>query len=63
MKEYMLLIRNRIDHQVGAYMSLPHSRASANSPLSYLEALADANSLDTPEIVGPVHLEISDPGR
>jgi hypothetical protein len=48
---------------LGAYMSLPHSRSSANSPLSYLEALAEANSLDTPEIVGPVHLEVTDPGR
>ena len=27
---------------------------------NYLEALADANSLDTPDIVGPVHLELTE---
>jgi hypothetical protein len=31
--------------------------------VSYLEALADANTLDTPENVGPVRLELNEPGR
>ena len=43
---------------LGVYMSLPH--ANPNSPQSYIEALAEARPLDTPEIVGPAHL---DPGR
>jgi len=45
---------------LGVYMSLPHTKASPNSPISYLEALADANTLDTPEIVGPVRLDLSE---
>jgi hypothetical protein len=45
---------------LGLYMSIPHRQAAPNSPLSYLEALADANSLDTPEIVGPVRLDLSE---
>jgi hypothetical protein len=30
---------------------------------SYIEALAEANTLETPEIVGQVGVEISEPGR
>jgi hypothetical protein len=41
---------------LGIYTSLP--RSSPPAPQSYLEALAEANSLDTPEIVGPVRLDI-----
>jgi hypothetical protein len=40
---------------LGAYMSIPHS--NPNSPQSYLEALAESRPLDTPEIVGPAHLD------
>ena len=46
---------------LGLVMSRPHSQAVPNSPISYLEALADADSLDTPEIVGPVRLDLSEP--
>jgi len=47
---------------LGVYMSLPHMRAlsAPQVQVSYLEALADANTLDTPEIVGPVRLDLSD---
>jgi hypothetical protein len=31
--------------------------------VGYLEALAEANSLDTPEIVGPATLDLNDQGR
>jgi hypothetical protein len=43
---------------LGVYMSMPHSTQPQN-PQSYLEALADANanSIDTPEIIG--HLDFS----
>jgi len=47
---------------LGVYMSIPRANSSAYSQ-SYLEALADANTLDTPEYVAPVRLELSDPGR
>lgn len=43
---------------LGVYMSVP--RSDVYSPQSYIEALAEANPLDTPEIVGPVHLELSE---
>ncbi len=46
---------------IGVYVSLP--RATPASEVSYLEALADANTLDTPENVGPVRLELNEPGR
>jgi len=46
---------------LGVYMAIP--RSTPYSPQSYIEALAEANPLDTPDIVGPVHLELSDPGR
>jgi hypothetical protein len=44
---------------LGVYMSIPRSNPAAHYSQSYLEALADANDLDTPEIVGPVRLELS----
>jgi hypothetical protein len=47
---------------LGAYMSIPRANPNYYSQ-SYIEALAEANTLDAPEIVGPVHLDISDPGR
>ena len=42
---------------LGVYMAVP--RASAQFPQTYIEALADANSLDTPEIVGPVTIDLT----
>ena len=49
---------------LGVYMSIPHS-SSFSYTQSYLEALADANTLDldTPDYVSPVRLELSDTGR
>ena len=46
---------------LGVYLSIPRSYASYSQ--SYLEALADANTLDTPDYVAPVRLELSDSGR
>jgi len=46
---------------LGVYMSIPH--ANAYSPDTYVEALAEANPLETPDIVEPVHPEIVEPGR
>ncbi len=46
---------------IGVYVSLP--RSTPVSGVSYLEALADANALDTPEIVGPVRLDLNESGR
>lgn len=46
---------------LGVYMSIP--RSNSYSSQSYIEALAEANPLDTPDIVGPVHLELADSGR
>jgi hypothetical protein len=46
---------------LGVYMALPH-RASPNPSnyASYVEALADANTIETPDIVAPVRLDLSD---
>ncbi len=46
---------------LGVYMSMPH--ANAPYPQSYIEALAEANALDTPDIVGPVNMDLSSPGH
>jgi len=47
---------------LGVYMSMPHNNpAYANQ--SYIEALADANPVDAPEIVGPVRLDPGDLGK
>jgi hypothetical protein len=46
---------------IGVYVSLP--RATPASEVNYLEALAEANALDTPDNVGPVRLELNEPGR
>jgi len=43
---------------LGVYMSIPRSNPGVY-PESYIEALADANPLDTPDIVGPVRLELN----
>ena len=42
---------------LGVYMAVP--RSSAQLPQTYIEALADANTLDTPEIVGPVTIDLT----
>ena len=46
---------------LGVYMSIP--RANGYMSQSYIEALAEANALDAPDIVGPVHLEPAPPAR
>jgi hypothetical protein len=54
---------------LGVYLYLPTNTATRAGAYqqNYLEALADANSLDTPDIVGPVRLELTEetrqPGR
>jgi hypothetical protein len=46
---------------LGVYMALPQSAPSnAASYATYVEALADANAIDTPDIVAPVHLDLSE---
>jgi len=47
---------------LGVYMAIPAK--APNYPVSYLQALADANTLDTPDYVaGPVRLDLTNPGR
>ena len=47
---------------LGIYMALPHGVPSnAAYYASYVEALADANAIETPEIVAPVRLDLSEP--
>jgi hypothetical protein len=48
---------------LSVYMSMPRTKNSSAYPVSYVEALADATALDTPDTVGPVRLDLSDPGR
>jgi len=45
---------------LGVYMSMPSPN---NYSQSYIEALADAKTLDAPEIAGVVHLDPADQGR
>ncbi|HYW45142.1 MAG TPA: hypothetical protein VE959_19930 [Bryobacteraceae bacterium] len=47
---------------LSVYMAIPHSNPNYYSQ-SYIEALAEANPLEAPDSVGPVHLELTDPGR
>jgi hypothetical protein len=47
---------------LGVYMAIPRNSQSY-APQSYLEALADAQPLDTPDNVGTVALDLSDPGK
>jgi hypothetical protein len=47
---------------LGVYMAIPH-HSSATGGQSYIEALAEANALDAPDIVGPVHLDPAETGR
>lgn len=47
---------------LGVYMALPHSTGSNTAYYAtYVEALADDNAIDTPDIVAPVHLDLSEP--
>ena len=47
---------------LGVYTALPRGAASNPSHYaSYVEALADANTIETPDIVAPVRLDLSDP--
>ena len=41
---------------LGLYMSIPRSTPYSQT---YIEALADANTIDTPDIVAPVQLDLS----
>jgi hypothetical protein len=41
---------------LGVYMAVPHA-SPVNLTQSYVEALAEANAVDAPEIIGPLHLE------
>jgi len=47
---------------LGVYMSIPGSN-SGYSAQTYIEVLAEANPVDTPDIVGPVRVDVTDPGR
>jgi len=47
---------------LGVYTALPHSR-TADYTVTYVEALADANAIETPDIVAPVRLDLSEPSR
>jgi len=46
---------------LGVYTYMP--LGNPYSPQTYIEALAEANPLDSPDIVGPVHLELTESGR
>ena len=43
---------------LGVYMSIPRSNPNANSE-TYIEALAAANPIETPDIVGPVRIDLN----
>jgi hypothetical protein len=47
---------------LGLFMTIPRSNSSSEAP-SYIEALADASSMDMPEIVSPVSLDLYEAGR
>jgi hypothetical protein len=47
---------------LGLYMSIQRANSPTDSP-SYIEALADASSLDMPEYVSQASLDLSDAGR
>lgn len=47
---------------LGVYAYAPR-HISNYTPQTYIEALAEANPIDTPDIVGPVRLDLSDPVR
>jgi|SRR5581483_5958505 len=45
---------------LGVYMSIPHQ---TYTPQSYIEALAESQPVDTPDIVGTVSLDLSESGK
>ena len=46
---------------LGVYMAMPHGKpANPSYYSSYVEALAEANTVDTPDIIAPVHLNLSE---
>src|SRR5262245_43095053 len=45
---------------LGVYMSIPHRSLGS---YSYLDALAEAESVDTPDNMIPVRLDLPEPGR
>ena len=47
---------------LGVYMAIPHTSGTGGSQ-SYIEALAEANALDAPDIIGPVNLDPAEAGR
>jgi hypothetical protein len=47
---------------LGVYMSLPRSNQSFYSQ-TYVEALENSSPSETMDLVGPVRLDLSDPGR
>jgi len=47
---------------LGLYAYTPWHNPTA-APQTYIEALAEANPVDAPDIVGPVRLDLSDPVR
>jgi len=47
---------------LGVYMWIPRSNRPYYSQ-SYVEALSDADALDTPDFVAPIRLDLADPGR
>lgn len=47
---------------LGVYMAIPRATGTAGSQ-SYIEALAEANAIDTPDIIGPLHLDPAEPGK
>ncbi len=46
---------------LGVYMSIPHANPYYSE--TYVDALAEANSLDLPDIVAPVFTDQADPSR
>ncbi len=44
---------------LGLYMAIPHGKpANPASYASYVEVLADANTIEAPDIVAPVHVSL-----
>jgi hypothetical protein len=46
---------------LGVYMAMPHGKPTNPSYYSsYVEALAEADTVETPDIMAPVHLNLSE---
>jgi hypothetical protein len=46
---------------LGIYMAVPHGVSNPSYYSSYVEVLANANTIETPDIVAPVRLDLSEP--